>query len=201
MSCRKINEPKYKTRPTPPYDANECQYKVVKGNNGTDFISRPDENKSFKWYQIKYGKTPEDFFSQFPNDSVKQYAFPKKILDEISEELKQTNILFYHIGWNKVWNMIDNAWDDAELLTENSAIVKDIRKIDKISFTTDIVSFIFYTEHMRYLSEIEGQLKLQHNILQKDRQNVIKIFTKHFGKNFVWNKKNNKVFVIKLHKT
>lgn len=201
MSCKKIiDDPKYKSRPGPPYHANDCKHKVMSGNNGKQFVSRPDKNGSFKWYPIKMGMSPEEYYMQLNTGHVKKYVFPKSKLDVIKGELLKQNILFFNIGWKNVMDFIDYAWDDAEQLAEKTSIVKKLRKTDKDSFTMNLVSIIFYTEHRRYFSEIDGQLFLQHNVLKKDNKKVIEVFTKIFGKDFVWNGRNNKALLIKLHK-
>ncbi len=97
-------------------------------------------------------------------------------------------------------NFVDYAWSDAEELAEKTAIVKQIRKDNKDAYIDDIVSMIFYSEHGRYFSEIDGNLQLQHTVLKKDKTIVIDIMTKVFGKDFVWNGKDKKAMLIKLHK-
>jgi hypothetical protein len=200
MSCKILTEQKYKTRPSPPYHADNCRDKIMKGNNGKQFISRPDKNGSYKWYPISHGKTPEDYYSQFPDNKEKKYQFLKKTFNAIAKELEEKNILLFHVGWNKIYELVDNAWIDAEKLTEKSKIVKEIRKTGDKNDVHKLVSFLFYTEHRRYWSEITGELYLQNNILKKDVKDVKEIFTKYFGNNFVWNGSNKKTILIKLQK-
>lgn len=189
MSCKIIKETKYADRPSPPYHANECQNKIKTGNDGKAYVSRPDKNGLFHWMKIKTGKTPEEYYEQFPDSKPKKYIFPEKTLERVKNDLLKHDILMFHIGWKDVGNFIDYAWSDAEALAKKS----------KIGKRDDKVNMIFYAEHRRYFSEILGDLFLQHSILTKDKRLIVnEIFTKYFGKDFSWNGSKNKAMHIKL---
>ena len=47
-SCIEINTKKYQTRKSPPYKAQECKNKEMKGKDGL-YVSLPDKNKVYKW--------------------------------------------------------------------------------------------------------------------------------------------------------
>jgi hypothetical protein len=49
MSCTKSNDSKYKTRPSPPYPAQNCKNLIKTGNNGKKYISVSDKNGIYKW--------------------------------------------------------------------------------------------------------------------------------------------------------
>lgn len=200
MSCRKITDSKYSERPSPPYHANECKNKIMKGNDKKSYISKPNKNGIFKWYPLKSGKTPEEYYNQFPEKKIKKYIFPDKVLEAVKKDLLKENILFIKIGWKNVYDFIDDAWYDVTRLIEKKSIIKKIRQTDKKSDITNIISFIFYTDYRRFWSEINGELFLQYNILPKDKPKVIEIFKNYFGRRFIWNGSKNKALLIKLHK-
>lgn len=47
--CDKQTAKKYTSRPSPPYSANECCGQTKKGNDGKNYISKPDKNKICRW--------------------------------------------------------------------------------------------------------------------------------------------------------
>lgn len=181
-------------------NAQEYQYKIIEGNNGKQFISRPDKNGIFRWVRFSQGNTPEEYFLQFPNVGYKQYLFPTILLDKLKRELLEKNILFFKIGWKNVWNYTDYAWEDAIARTEKSPVVKKLRIINKHDSVMKLISFVFYTDNRRYFSEINGTLDLQHNILKKDTKTIKEVFAEYFGKRFVWNGTKNKTISLKLQK-
>lgn len=60
--CQRVLSKKYKTRKSPPYHANNCKGKVLKGNDGADWKSVSDKRGIFKWIkeiQMPVGKRYE----------------------------------------------------------------------------------------------------------------------------------------------
>jgi hypothetical protein len=51
--CVKQDDKKYSERPSPPYPANECRGKIMKGNNGEMYISKPMSNGVYRWVKNK----------------------------------------------------------------------------------------------------------------------------------------------------
>jgi hypothetical protein len=51
--CVKQDDKKYAERPSPPYPANECRGKIMKGNNGEMYISKPMSNGVYRWVKNK----------------------------------------------------------------------------------------------------------------------------------------------------
>ena len=47
--CIKQNTMKYKSRSSPPYSAMDCQGKVMIGNDGATYISKPDKRGIYRW--------------------------------------------------------------------------------------------------------------------------------------------------------
>jgi hypothetical protein len=47
--CIKQNTKKYKSRSSPPYSAMDCQGKVITGNDGATYISKPDKRGIYRW--------------------------------------------------------------------------------------------------------------------------------------------------------
>ncbi len=48
-TCSKLTAKKYKGRPSPPYSAQACKGRVLKGNDGKMYVSRPDKRGIHKW--------------------------------------------------------------------------------------------------------------------------------------------------------
>ncbi len=48
-ACIKLKTRKYKQRPSPPYAAQDCKGKTIKGNDGKMYISSPDKRGIHKW--------------------------------------------------------------------------------------------------------------------------------------------------------
>ena len=51
--CVKQDVKKYVERPSPPYPANECRGKIMKGNNGEMYISKPTSTGVYRWVKNK----------------------------------------------------------------------------------------------------------------------------------------------------
>lgn len=64
----------------------------------------------------------------------------------------------------------------------------------------DKYSFMLYTNKFLFNASIEGKIFLQHNILPKDKDLVINIFKKYFGKSFTWDGTSKSAMSIKLNK-
>lgn len=181
------------------YDADMYKYKVM--DNGKKMIvSRPSTDGSFKWFSVKEYDTPEKYNEQFGKKYKKKYIFPDSKITKLKNELFKKGILFFHIGWKGIQNITDVAWNTAIDMAEKQQLVKQIKKTTGKKVISDIVSILFFTDYMRYDSEITGKLNIQHIILKKDKQNVIDIFTSIFGKDYSWNQKKTQTIDIKLHK-
>jgi hypothetical protein len=50
--CIKYTNKKYSERPSPPYSANECRDKVLLGNDGYQYISKPSSNGIYRWIRV-----------------------------------------------------------------------------------------------------------------------------------------------------
>ena len=198
-SCIRITDKKYEKRPSPPYHANDCKNVILKGNDNLDYVSVPDKDGRHFWKKIKEGKTAEEYYFQFKHYD-KRYDVDEilKKLNNIKKELWKHKIYFIFIGWENVWDFIDNAWDDAiEIVAKKMG---NSREVDTLK-VMDNASLIFYTEHRVFAATYDtGEITLQHNILDKDVNIVYDIFKKEFGNRFKWNKKNDMTLNIKLQK-
>lgn len=197
-ACKKLTDEKYKKRPSPPYHANDCKDKIMNGNDQSQYISREDLNGIYHWKKLKSAsecKSAEEYYSQLKKYEPK---YDKKgllaKLDLVKGDLLKSKIYLIYIGWDTVWDFIDNAWDDAIEILVKKLKVGDYDIMDK-------VSFLLYTDHRIFWSTINGEFHIQHNVLKKDKQTIIDIFKKHFGKSFVWpNQSVKKTITIKLSK-
>ena len=134
-------------------------------------------NSQFKEFKIKYNK----------NKFLKQIKLLTKVL-------KKYNIYFLHMEWDEIWNMIDYAWEDA------ANIVAESTNLDEYS-VYDKVSMMLITEHTLFWAVYsDGIVYIPHYLLKKDINLVHKIFTKIFGKKYVWDKNTKKTIKIKLDK-
>lgn len=50
--CKKSSQKKYRSRPGPPYPAQNCKNKSKKGNDGNKYKSKPNKNGIYRWVKI-----------------------------------------------------------------------------------------------------------------------------------------------------
>jgi hypothetical protein len=182
------------TRNSPSVHAKDFKNKTKKGNDGKEYISKPDKNGIYKWKLISHKSTPEKYFSQFGTIKKKYDASEtEKKLKKITNEFKKHKIFLVKYSWKSVGQFAGDA------LTMISEKIASKYHIDFWSRElTDNYSFITYTDHLRYLAEKDGKLCLFHNITTKDKDYIIETFKKYFGKKFVWNGSNKKSICIYL---
>jgi hypothetical protein len=171
-------------RPSPPYHANDCKDVKMIGTDGNEYKI------------VKDGKTAREYFSQFKTYTDKYD--PKPVISKLkilANELKKNNIFFLpDIRWDSVHHFIDYAWDDAQEYVSKKTGVRTLDVMDQYSF-------MLYTNHrMFFATVLDGDLTIQHNILDKDLDLVYNTFKKHFGTSFKWNKSGRKTMIIKLPK-
>jgi len=51
-SCIKQNTKKYKLRDSPPYSAMDCKNSIQKGNDGLEYVSKPNKIGNFLLFDI-----------------------------------------------------------------------------------------------------------------------------------------------------
>jgi hypothetical protein len=219
---------KYITRKSPPVSATKFPNKIKLGNDGNEYISKPDKNKVYKWKLIKQMdqcKDANNFYLQFPkyylDKKFIKYNFNNtyKKLNKILNILKKENIFLLNIGWKNVYNFVDNAWYDAKKILikkyGSKKFVKDKIKIlkekhsisKKLSDKTileiyylDIFNIIFYTNFTEFFSLNNGNLYLQWNLTSNIRSYVNSLFKNEFGKKYIEPKNINNAMLIKLDK-
>jgi hypothetical protein len=190
-------------RPSPRFHAATFPNEVKEGNDGYDWISLPDVNGVYRWKKLKnmdQAKSAEEYYDQYPEHRDSPKRDPSEIVEKlntISQELKKQNIYLFRVGWKKVGDFIDNAWDDAEDVVRKHAHVKKLLKDSSDDTPMNVVSMIFWTDHRQYWSTHDGELTLQHAIQKGDSDIVLKLFRKSFGKQFYWNGKESGAFIIK----
>jgi len=183
-------------RPSPPYHANDCKDVKMVGTDGNEYISKKDKNGVYHWKIVKDGKTAREYYSQFKTYTDKYDPKPVILkLKIVANELKKSNVfLVPEIRWDSVGIMIDDAWDDAQEYVSKKTGVRSLDVMDQYSF-------MLYTNHrMFFATVLNGDLTIQHNILDKDLDLVYNTFKKHFGTSFKWNKRDSKTMMIKLPK-
>ena len=186
-------------------DPEKYKYKTVMNIDNIEYVSKKNKKNKFEWVKV-IGyldcNTPEKYFSQFGHKI--KYKFPKKEIILLEKELRKNNIFFYQIGWDNVWFYVDYAWSDVEELVKKEKYIKTLnitknKKVDMLKLF-DNVSFLFYSEFRKYWSQVDGKLEFQHNIIKKDKEKVIEIFTKIFYQKFSWNGSAKKTILVKLEK-
>lgn len=153
------------------------------------------------YFKLKYQNGGQKIKEGNDVKSAKEYYFQFKKYDHIYDDVELLNrmknvkyklikydcyLLF--IGWENVWDFIDNAWDDViELLSI------------KYTNVMDTVSFLFYNDVMLFEATYnDGILYLQHNIQKQDVDTVYNILKNEFNERFKWNKKSDSSMSIKL---
>ncbi len=196
-ACVKIDDAKYNERPSPSYHANDCKGKIMDGNDGSQYLSVADKNGIYHWKKLKdmsECKTPEAYYSQVNKDEPKydkQDVLKKLVL--VTKDLLESNIYLMHVRWDTIWMFLDDAWDDT---LEHLASDLKVNRKDILGK----VSVLLYTENRIYWATIKGVLDIHSSIRKQDKQIVMDVFRKHFGKSLVWPKSIHKPIGIKLNK-
>ena len=206
-SC--TGEPHNKKTNLPPFNANQCKNNSNTGNDGKEYLSVPDANGNYKWKRIKSmedAKSAFEYYGQYPNIKPNYNVIPTvKKLEKVKKELAENNIFLLEIGWEKVWDYVDYAWDDAMEFLDNNESIKKLKKksksrnIGSYYYLLDTVSFILYSNYTLFWSSIDGKLPFQFNILERDKDAVIKIFKKYFPKEFSWSGNKKDAIMIRIN--
>jgi len=72
--CIKLKKSKYSFRNSPPYPANKCKTMKKKGNDGKLYLSQPDKNGTYKWYNVN-----KDVNKDVNNTTLKNNASKKDL--------------------------------------------------------------------------------------------------------------------------
>ncbi len=183
---------KYNKRSSPPVSAQNYPNEIKNGNDGEEYVSRPDKKGIFKWHKINYDvKSAHDYYMQLPHIYLDKKFIKYDIsntlkkLKNIEKELKKHNIYLLHIGWKGVGNFIDNAWDEARLI---------------LSKKTDSSNIIFYTDNRMFWATHKGELSMQWDLDKHSKIIANDIFTKEFKKKYIPPKNITKEIIIKLNK-
>jgi hypothetical protein len=183
MECKKLTTTKYLTRNSPPYHANDCKNKIMKGNDDKMYISKPDKNNIYKWIlikddikkddikkeeiEIKYKSNPDSYYKQFDDykKPIHDYKKVLAIIPKLKAELKSLGITLYYLKWNEY----ATGYFQIEYFFEDN-------KIDK--------NYVLFTEKDIYLhsTEKDGYITAYHNINEKLVKQFNDILMKYFPK-------------------
>jgi hypothetical protein len=167
-------------------------------NNDSEYVSKLDKNKVFRWYKIKNMnecKSPEKYYMQIPENYLQKKFIKynnksiKTKLNSIKKILKKENIFLLKIKWKNNYNYIDNAWYNAE------EIIKNKSKSNILNVSSN---FIFYTEDSFFWSQNTGKLNFQWDLDRKSKKIVFDLFKKKFNRKFIIPKSISKAIIIKL---
>lgn len=188
-------------RPSPPYSAQAMPGKIELGNDGNQYISRPDKNGIYHWKRL-WGmgetKSAVEYYSQFPQ-KPRIYDSEEVVrkLRAVARDLKKHGVPLLQLGWDSIWDFADYAADDAAQIIGSTFISG---KNGEGGYSSKPV--IYYTDHKLYWASISGKLYLNHDLrthdvrvskyeiskIYKTRKDiVIRIFREHFGRRFLWN--------------
>jgi hypothetical protein len=168
-----------KKRGSPSFGAQGCSKLIMKGNDGKLYISKADKRGVYTWKRFKtmdQAKTAEDYYFQWGviEEKFNKKAFIKKF-ESAKKELEKKGIYFMYIGWKCCLFFIDNAWEEAEDIVMKKARVDDPMKR----------SYMFFTDYKLYNAVYEsGVVRIQNNVLRKDKDVIGSIFKKYFGNKF-----------------
>lgn len=203
---------KYEKRLSPSFSAQDYKNEIKIGNDGNEYVSRPDKNNIFRWYIIKNGKNAYDYYMQFPHYYLNK-KFIKYDLKEtetklkfVENDLKKYNIYLFKIGWKNIYNFIDFAWDDARKMiikkySKEKYVEEKIKgKYVLNTYFYDIFNIIFYTDNSAFFSLNSGKLNFQWNLDKNSKNIVNQTFTKYFKKNYIHPKNIQKSIIVKLRK-
>jgi hypothetical protein len=198
---------KYEKRLSPAVSAQDYHNKIKVGNDGNEYVSRANKKMVFKWYKIKdmnECSSAEKYYMQFPQNYL-QKNFYKYDLKQIEyklniakKELEKENIYLIKIGWKRVYNFIDYAWENAETYIKNKYF-KENKKINRYDIL-DKANFIFYTESTEFWSQNDGMFKMQWSLNKNGKKIAFEILRKIFKNKFIEPKNRGKAIIIKLNK-
>ena len=188
------------SRPSPSVSAQDYHDQIKKGNDDNMYVSSADKNNIYKWKKLVIKKNPYDHYMQYPEIYLNKHFFKYKVnsyvkkLDNIAKKLNKENIYFIFVGWNNVFDWIDNAWDEAkEIIYKKSKKRKDIN-------TNDIFknNFLFCTANNIFLAQNTGELAIQWN-LSKSALNIVNNIMKNvFGRDYTPPKTIKKTLNLKI---
>jgi hypothetical protein len=171
--------------------------KNTKKNTNTPTNSRSSAAAANKLYNNRaiYNKLSKFWAEKSELSDIKKSSEKwSRILEKVADELIDEGVLLfiYPMGYY----FADYAQKDLEdYIQKNKAILKYYSKFGtdldpSVDFFFDElqkVSFIFYLA----VPSDSSSINLNHNIVNKNQVALVhKIFKKHFGNNFIWNKSN-----------
>jgi hypothetical protein len=197
---------KYKKRPSPSVSAQDFPNNIKIGNDGNEYVSKPDKKNIYKWYKIKSmsdSSSAEKYFMQFPENYMQKkfYKYDIKKFEEniksVKKELAAKNIYLIKLGWSKIWNFTDYAWEDALYYIKNKYYKHD-KKINEYKIGI-LANFIYYTDHRTFWAQHDGILSMQWNLNKNAKKEAFEIFKQKFKNNFVEPKSSTKAIIINLN--
>ena len=103
--CDRSTSPKYLRRKSPAYPANKCCGKTRKGNDGRQYISKPDKNGVCRWQLKSRKKSPRKLKSQKKSSPKKEGLLTKMGL-KFGGPRSRTKIYYTHDNGGKPF-MVD----------------------------------------------------------------------------------------------
>jgi hypothetical protein len=153
----------------PLLDPNEFINEIMEGkdknDDENDYISKKDKDGIYKWFKIIKGKTPKEYYQQFPKYIEEKYdtSFFFNNLKNFQKDLDKIGVTFYFIKWG-IYNPTTTY---ADFKCE-------------IDLTPD---FILYSENNLFIDSCNNDsMYIQHDISEKKWKNVNKILKKYFPK-------------------
>lgn len=196
---------KYEKRPSPPQSAQDYPNIIKTGNDGNEYVSRPDKNKIYKWYKIKSmdeTTSAEKYYMQFPENYNQKKFFKYDIkkfeekIKSVKKELIKKNIYLIKLGWKNIGNFSDFAWAEATSYIKDK-YYKDQKKTDHY-YLVENANFILYTEHDTFWAQHDGLLSMQYNLNSNAKKDAFEIFKKNLKNAFIEPKSSSKAIIIKL---
>ena len=200
---------KYEKRKSPNVSAQNYPNKIKIGNDGLEYISKPDKNNIFKWIKIKdmeNCKSAKVYYMQFPENYLQKKFYKYNNLDKVKnklllvkKELEKKDIYLFNVGWKNVYNFSDSAWHEARKYVFKKYFKKFDVKIKTLYNIMDYSNFIFYTDKDYFWSQNSGKLYIKWFLLNNDiKQYVFNIFKKYFKNKFIEPKNKSKEIIISL---
>lgn len=178
-----------KLRPSPSVSAQEHPNEIMLGNDGEDYVSKPDKNGVYHWKKLSWKKSAEEYYMQFPKFYLDKKFFKfntetlLKKLKKVKDQLKKHNIHLLEIGWNKVYNFIDYAWEEAR---------------NKYKDTNNLQNLLFYTDNALFRAKNQGVLFFQWDLNKENLKIVNELMKKEFGKKYIEPPNVKKAIIVKL---
>lgn len=147
-SCKKQISKKYTKRKSPPYPANKCKNKTLRGNDGLMYVSKPNKNKVFRWVKKKTRNLKGLEFTKWKERSRKYWLTIKDITKMKSGEKMQVLMLDRNaLDWHFESHVFNKLYKPSKFFKNNK---------ETYTHSKELYGNITYCKHNITFDDKEG---------------------------------------------